>query len=880
MNAHGRPVFQRRGGNGGRGRRMVDPHVEEAQKLRSLLVMAGDKPIQAVAMINDVATVVVRDFNNHREMILTTFAGCTAELSHKPHVYAAMLSAITQQDQTVGAAVLDAVHQHLTQALIVERPAHLRSIVRFLAYAAELGVLDAGSVVAAILEPLTAALQSGVLDYRNDSYATAVLGATLFAPQTFAPFRVALLGAVGTYVQSRAADPERQALLEALRPLDPATAPFDQADYLLHLASNVAQLWTETVPSAVDGQLAGPAIAPLAAWPVAFTFPVVDQASLVVAPVELPAVADRPAMAHFDAPPPVVFRVFDDELAALPGFPADHPNAAFVPQVPKTATVERLVCVELVQDLLINIQNNHKAGARSLLDLKLLFQAGTFVLDEEEAAVVGPSQGSHAQMPEYNFEQLLIETIFAALFRLPLPQVRPVFYTDVIMGLCRVSPKRVAQALGKALHVSFGRLEATDPDCLVRLVDLFSHHLSNFGFGWKWADWAYVLQPPTLPEGADPEEEQGDVFAKRRAFVLVVLERITRLAYYDRIRGTLPEELKLAYAALEPRAGTPVYPSPEHSAFAEQIGEMVRHRVSPDELFEYCERFLNNTSTTVEGVPVDPTEATGQLRHTVLTALLAHGQKTFSHTMTVLERYLPLLRKLAPAAHAGAKAQLVASVFQFWKRHRQFFLIVVDKLLHYRVCEPGHVVAWLMETMRNGPAAASAGAGAGGDEAMAVDGSETAPAPAAAAANEEEGGDEVGPVFALEVICLTVKKALYRIDALEDKLEQVTRMDANEPEATVATIRSNLANAERERDSLFAQIAHSLLEDAVAEPAAADRTQWSSWSLGSLATLLRMYSGDIRGDVRTAVGQIIAEKAPSDHMRQTLAAALAVDRDV
>jgi hypothetical protein len=656
-----------------------------------------------------------------------------------------MLSAITQQDASVGNALVDAIHKHLEAAFACDRLGQIRSVYRFLAYCAELQVLDCDLLVESAFMPLLMSLSNGKLDNRNDVYASTVMSSLFIAPNAFKSHLGRLLPQLHVYIQARTTSESRTMVLDALRPYDPTRVPFDQPDYLLFAFEHLLlTLGIAEIPANEDGYSSleiNPQLLPIAIWPQSFIISDSQITSIVLPGIQLP---EHSSLPHFDAPPAVVFRVFDDDLAEIPGTQTE-----FIPQVPPTRSAERFLCTEMLHDLLINIQFNHKEGVRYLMDLKLMFLEGTFVLDTDEAAVVGPSQGAHPDKPMYNFEQLLMECIFVSLFRLPQPQVRPIFYTDVVMGLCRLSPKRIAPALGKCLQVLFGRLEFTDPDCLIRLVDFFSHHLSNFTYGWNWKDWTYVL-PGLTPEGM----EETDL-SMRRTFLVTVLERVTRLAYFDRIKSALPPTYEDEYKKLEPKA-TPLFANDVHLAFGEQVVDQIRARISVDELIHYCDQFARNTP--------EPTGNPQYLRHAVINALLMHGQKTFSHTMTVLERCLPLVKKVA--GDSSSKIHLISCVYAFWRHNHQFFLIVLDKLLHYRVCEPTHVVGWLTAVLNEDPIAEALPPGTipvrpngdlSGDDDMQV---------------EEYPSNEINPVYILEVIVLTIKKALHRIDYLEDRIKQ------------------------------------------------------------------------------------------------------------
>jgi nuclear cap-binding protein subunit 1 len=57
-------------------------------------------------------------------------------------------------------------------------------------------------------------------------------------------------------------------------------------------------------------------------------------------------------------------------------------------------------------------------------------------------------------------------------------------------------------------------------------MDWFAHHLSNFGFTWKWTEWIDDVELPAT----DP----------KKAFIEGSLDKEIRLSFAQRIKGTLP----------------------------------------------------------------------------------------------------------------------------------------------------------------------------------------------------------------------------------------------------------------------------------------------------------------------------------------------------
>ena len=82
--------------------------------------------------------------------------------------------------------------------------------------------------------------------------------------------------------------------------------------------------------------------------------------------------------------------------------------------------------------------------------------------------------------------------------------------------------------------------------------------------------------------------------------------------------------------------------------------------------------------------------------------ILHVGSRSSSHFLNVLERYLALLRALSPTANA--RAALLRTVARFWRRNAQFLLIVVDKLLQYRLLDAQDVVEWVFAVPEGGDA--------------------------------------------------------------------------------------------------------------------------------------------------------------------------------
>ncbi|CAI7847139.1 unnamed protein product [Closterium sp. NIES-53] len=108
---------------------------------------------------------------------------------------------------------------------------------------------------------------------------------------------------------------------------------------------------------------------------------------------------------------------------------------------------------------------------------------------------------------------------------LPRPPFRPIYYTIVLVDLCKALPGAFPAVLAGAVRALFSRAAIMDVECRTRVIQWLAHHLSNFAFVWPWAAWAAVARQPE--------------WAPQRVFVSEVLEREIRLSYYDKIRESL-----------------------------------------------------------------------------------------------------------------------------------------------------------------------------------------------------------------------------------------------------------------------------------------------------------------------------------------------------
>ena len=209
----------------------------------------------------------------------------------------------------------------------------------------------------------------------------------------------------------------------------------------------------------------------------------------------------------------------------------------------------------------------------------------------------------------------------------------------------------------------------------------------------------------------------------RRGFMRKAVEYEIRLAYYDRISRTLPEDLQNPEAQILPgQAPGPDYEyddpgschlsvngrglslmaSPSianlyHGA-AQSILDLLRGRSEVGDVMNALESHRNSLTENAH----DAANIDSVLRSIAIQSLLHTGSRSFSHFLNAVERYLPLLRNLAAggisssggAPSLEARMDILTASAQFWKRNRQMVGIVFDKLMQYQIVDPTDVVSW------------------------------------------------------------------------------------------------------------------------------------------------------------------------------------------
>ncbi|KAF5949001.1 hypothetical protein HYC85_014958 [Camellia sinensis] len=86
----------------------------------------------------------------------------------------------------------------------------------------------------------------------------------------------------------------------------------------------------------------------------------------------------------------------------------------------------------------------------------------------------------------FRHEYLMAETIFSHLLLLPHPLFKPMYYTLVIIDLCKTLPGAFPAVVAGAVRALFDKIADLDMEYQTRLILWFSHHLSGKSVSRFW----------------------------------------------------------------------------------------------------------------------------------------------------------------------------------------------------------------------------------------------------------------------------------------------------------------------------------------------------------------------------------------------------------
>ena len=666
----------------GRGRDEPDEAIET--RLVNLIVRVGDRNVtsQLSSHLEGLARALEGDIATHRRLIIDTLLDCARSLHTKSGVYGTLSGLLNASDDNIGLAIVEGAHKELQGALDDHATMGIRGLTRFVVELMNARVVTASSC-ADLLEALVATSDdTDGPTARADWFCVVAMDALVLCGKTLSTELPERLNGLVARLRDHAAK------REPLATSAPLLLPFGASTSTDELVEHFDAAFSVLNTMHEDGGWSSPyLLAPYRA----FSSELAGGKRHGLGAVNLPAHTEGCTY-------PTLHR-----LRLLPGprstdgsdapmrEPADGGGAEAMDEGgdgvgrrgAELALADRIVLEEGVFMLISAFSASHKDCAKLLVGM-----------GDELGVDISP---------------LLVEVLLSLMLSLPAPKHQLMYYSSLFVDLCKLlTPFPVA--LERALNELFARLPRLDVQLMERLGDWLAFHVSNFGFsltpfGKPWGDAIVDALPAIKMEdseaegggggegggGASSSSSAAATVAARMAaspdprarFIALILERMVRLSYLERVEKTVPS----AFLPLLP-------PRPTGCLAWEDVRDGDLQPTSPAGLSAALLARLRGKQSMGEVTAWIDSEVAKQADDPitlVVHTLLHAGAKSVSHLEKLLEKYSWLLVHIAPDAQS--KSALVGAGCAYWARSGQMTSLLCRKLIGHRVVDASAIVS-------------------------------------------------------------------------------------------------------------------------------------------------------------------------------------------
>ncbi|KAB5575975.1 MIF4G like-domain-containing protein [Coniochaeta sp. 2T2.1] len=362
-----------------------------------------------------------------------------------------------------------------------------------------------------------------------------------------------------------------------------------------------------------------------------------------------------------------------------PLFPEIYSSVYSGQEVESVPSVDS-IAASLVRDALLDGINvldfNRHAVARNLIEVDCYFAPRTFA---PRATPFDRLRDIEPGKSTWKPEDVAVDAVFSQLLQLPSPEHKLVYYHSVLTEACKQAPAAIAPSLGRAIRFMYRNQPRMDLELVNRFMDWFAHHLSNFGFTWKWTEWVEDVSLPDL----DPS----------KAFIKGAIDKEIRLSFAQRIKNTLPEPYQHLISPDTEKDVPDFKFATDDVPFApegRELASLLRKKDSQDDIQPIIDRIQSEALDR----NLDPLVTSTDV---FVTAVLHMGSKTLSHVLAAIERNKDRLLDIGSASDA-AREQILDSVANYWAAHPGVAVTIVEKLLNYSILQPLTVVRWALVT--------------------------------------------------------------------------------------------------------------------------------------------------------------------------------------
>ncbi|XP_038554678.1 nuclear cap-binding protein subunit 1 [Micropterus salmoides] len=612
------------GGQAHKRRRTSEP-IEIEDRLESLICRVGEKSTSSLeSNLEGLAGVLEADLPNYKNKILRILCCVARLLPEKLTVYTTLVGLLNARNYNFGGEFVEAMIRQLKETLKNNLYNEAIYLVRFLSDLVNCHVIAAPSMVAMFENFVSVTQEEDVPQVRSDWFVYVVLsclpwvGKELYEKKDVEMDR--LLSQIEGYLKGRVKT--HVPMLQVWT----AEKPHPQEEYLDCLWAQIQKLkkdrWQER-------HILRPYIA-------------FDSVLCEALQHNLPPFTPPGHMPDAQYPMPrVVFRMFD------------YTDAPEGPVMPGSHSVERFVIEENLHAIIKTHWRERKTCAAQLL--------------------------SYPGKNKIPLNYHIVEVIFGELFQLPCPPHIDVMYTTLLIELCKLQPGSLPQVLAQATEMLYMRLDTMNTTCIDRLINWFSHHLSNFQFRWSWDDWSDCLTV--------------DLDKPKPKFVKEVLEKCMRLSYHQRIVDIVPP----TFSALIPAEPIFIYKYQDESSsslpghpVSITVGNAIKNRATNEEILTILKDVPNPNQEDDD----DEGESFNPLKIDVFLQTLLHlAAKSFSHSFSALGKFHEILKTLTESDEG--KLHILKVVYDAWRNHPQMISVLVDKMIRTQIVDCAAVANWL-----------------------------------------------------------------------------------------------------------------------------------------------------------------------------------------
>lgn len=586
---------------------------------------------------------VYRELQESESEILSVLMQCAEELPHKSPLYGTLVGLINTEDSNFASKIVQQTHDRIQGALDSGECNKLRVLIRFLTVLMSSNVVAPASLVE-VFEALLSSAATTVDDEkgnpawqpRADFYVFCILASLPWAgldlSERASEELERVMAGVEAYLSIRKSVSD--AAFNAFNSIAGEADASDGEDYL-------EDLWRRIKDCRENGWKVESVPRPHLVFESRLVLCQSHEFGSITCPdpPELPSECTEAAIGkqRHEAE-----HRFPKRLRRIQIFPPSKTDG-------QMTLIDRFVVEEYLLDVLFHLNGCRKECAAYMAGLPLPFR----------------------------YEYLMAETVFSQLLLLRQPPFKPIYYTIVIIDLCKALPGAFPTVVAGAVRALFNRIGDLDVECRTRLVLWFAHHLSNFQFVWPWEEWAHIIELPK--------------WAPQRYFVQEVLEKEVRLAYLEKIKQSLEAVPKLV--DLLPAKNSPCFKygaenqdncTESEMLLSTELTAMVKGKKSAREIQIWVEEKILPSLGQKAAIEI------------IVQTMFYLGSKSFTHMTTVLERYGQVFAKLA--SDQGLQVFLIQEVSRIWQNNAQMTVISIDRMMGYRIISNLSIASWVFAT--------------------------------------------------------------------------------------------------------------------------------------------------------------------------------------